>query len=220
MKHRISGSAESASRIADKEKPPRQNLGGEKEPIGWASALERVAALPIRGLGRRDGQAHLPAPDPGDKSSHRVSLPAGGFHQIRPGSATRALQQVKELGGFAALAHRAGLLARLGRRRACVGFVRTGGLGRPSLGRRDVPRVCGNVRLFGGRGLHGWAMALVVSSFFWNLVHIGFLLGGDDRDGHINRSNSSELQAESCATPHDPGISEGFDAHLGTGGGR
>jgi len=63
-------------------------------------------------------------------------------------------------------------------------------------------------------------MALVVSSFFWNLVHIGFLLGGDDRDGHINRSNSSELQAESCATPHDPGISEGFDAHLGTGGGR
>src|ERR1019366_10210184 len=177
MKERISWSAESASRIADKEKPPRRNPGGEKEPIRWASALERVAALPVRGLGGRDGQAHLLAQDAGDKSSDRVSLPAGGFHQIRPGSATRALQQVEEFGGFAALARTAGLLARLGRRRAFVGFVRRGGLGgRPSLRRRDVPRVCGNVRLFGGRRLHGWGIALVVSTFFWNLVHIGFLL--------------------------------------------
>src|SRR5579862_6839657 len=175
MKHRISWCSDAASRITDKEKPPKRNPGGQREPIGWASAFDRVAPLPVLGLGGRDCQAHLLAQNTGDKSSDRVSLPAGGFHEILPGGATGALQQVKELGGFAAVAGTSGLLGRLGRLgrlRACVGLLRRGSLcGRLTLGRRDVAPVCGNTRPFGGSRLPGWGTGLAVGGFFWNSVH-------------------------------------------------
>src|ERR1035437_8141340 len=96
-----------------KEKPPRQNHGGQKKPTRRPSAFQRVTALPVLDFGGRYFQAHLLAQDAGDKSPNRVSLPAGGFHEIRAGGATGALQQVQELGSFAALAAIGGLLARL-----------------------------------------------------------------------------------------------------------
>ena len=43
MKHRISWRADSVG----KEKPPRLDPGGEKNPIGRPSALQRIAALPV-----------------------------------------------------------------------------------------------------------------------------------------------------------------------------
>jgi hypothetical protein len=39
MKARVRGT--------DKEKPPRRNPGGQKEPIGWISAFDRPAAYLI-----------------------------------------------------------------------------------------------------------------------------------------------------------------------------
>jgi len=66
-------------RYLDKEKPPRKNPGGHKNPIGWASVLERIAALAVRDFGRRDFQAHLPAQHARNKSPYRVSLPAVAF---------------------------------------------------------------------------------------------------------------------------------------------
>ena len=35
------------ARRTDKEKPPRRNPGGQKEPNCWASALDRVAAFRV-----------------------------------------------------------------------------------------------------------------------------------------------------------------------------
>lgn len=223
MKERISWGVGSASGIAGKEKPPRWYPGGEKDPIGWASAFERVTALSILDLCGRYGQAHLLAQDPRNKPSDRVSLPAGGFHQIRSGGATGALQQVKELGGFAALADSGGFHLRLARLRAFVGLLGPGGLGdRRSLGRRDVSRVSCALRPFGGKGLHRLDIALVVGgvgTFFCNLVHFAFSFGGDYRDDHINRSTSTELQVESCTTPHNPQIGEGLSRQTVAGGG-
>src|ERR1035437_2812640 len=177
MIRRISWSVDSASRFTDKEKPPRQNPGGAKDPIRWPSPLERVTALPVLDLGGRDGQSHLPAQDAGDKSSDRVSLPAGGFHEILPGRAPGAVQQVKDLGALGAVSGTDGLLGRLGRLR--VGLLRPGSLGgRLTLGRRDVPPVCGNPRPFGGSWLPGWGTGLVVDFFFWKTVHTVFSFSG------------------------------------------
>src|SRR5207253_4087204 len=53
------GSMKARVRGTDKEKPPRRNPGGQKEPIGWVSAFDRVAVLPVLGLGGRDCQPHL-----------------------------------------------------------------------------------------------------------------------------------------------------------------
>src|ERR1700735_1150552 len=101
------------SRIPDKEKPPRECPGGETDANCRFSALERIAARSIFGPGGGDGQAHLLAEDAGNKTTDRMSLPAGGFHKIGPGGAARALQQAEELGGLAARAAGGGPLGRL-----------------------------------------------------------------------------------------------------------
>ena len=153
-------------RSLDKEKPPRKNPGGHKNPIGWASVLERIAALAVRDFGRRDFQAHLPAQHARNKSPYRVSLPAGGFHEICAGGATGALQQVQELGSFAALAAAGGLLARLDRLCGLVGFLCPGGLfGRLALRRRDVARVCAHTRLFCRSWLPNGALTSILVAF-------------------------------------------------------
>jgi hypothetical protein len=46
-------------RETDKEKPPRRNPGGQREPNRWTSVCDRIAALPTLGLGGLDCQAHL-----------------------------------------------------------------------------------------------------------------------------------------------------------------
>jgi hypothetical protein len=71
-------------RSVNQEKPPRQNRGGEKDPILSPLPLERIAAHPVFSLCGCDIQSHLPSQDARDKSSNRVSLPASGFHQSAP----------------------------------------------------------------------------------------------------------------------------------------
>src|ERR1035437_2554626 len=122
----LGGRTKAPARGTDKEKPPRRNPGGQKEPNGRASAFDRGAALFVFGLGGRDRQPHLLAQGAGHKPADRVRLPAGGFHEFLQGGAAGALQQAEDLGGLAALAS-AGLLGRLGRLRALVGLLRRGG---------------------------------------------------------------------------------------------
>src|ERR1035437_8619101 len=111
----LAGRTKAPARGTDKEKPPRRNPGGQKEPNGWASAFDRVAALLVLGLGGRDRQSHLLAQGAGQEPTDRVRLPAGGFHEFLPGGAAGAFQQVEDLGGLAALAGAGCLLARIGR---------------------------------------------------------------------------------------------------------
>ena len=101
MKHGVKWDSGSAP---DKEKPPRRNPGGQKEPNRWASAFDRVAALRVLGFGGRDRQAHLLPQGAGQEPTDRVRLPAGGFHEFLQGGAAGVLQQVEDLGGLAALA--------------------------------------------------------------------------------------------------------------------
>src|SRR5690242_15473751 len=81
------GSVKARVRGTDKEKPPRRNPGGQKEPNRWTSVFDRITALPVLGLGGRDFQAHLLAQDAGHKATDRMRLPAGGFHEFLPGGA-------------------------------------------------------------------------------------------------------------------------------------
>jgi hypothetical protein len=186
-------------KYVDKEKPPRLKLGGKNKSIGWASALQRIAALSVLDLGGCHFQAHLPAKHAGNKSANRVSLPARGFHEIRAGSTPGAPQQVQEFGSFAALAAVGSLLARLGRLGGRVGFLRPGTpFGRLALGRRDVARVCADTWPFRRTWLAGWGILLGIGGIFWNNVHFDFSFGGDYRDDHINHSGSLRLQANSA----------------------
>src|SRR6266849_3768928 len=75
------GSMKASVRGTDKEKPPRRNPGGQKEPNRWTSVFDRIAALPALGLGGLDCQAHLLAQGTGQEPTDRVSLPAGGFRE-------------------------------------------------------------------------------------------------------------------------------------------
>ena len=196
-----------ASTITEKENPPRECPGGETDANWCFSALECVAARPILDLGRCDGQAHFLAEDAGDESTDRMSLPAGGFHKIGGGGATRALQQAKELSGLASQAGSSRRLGRLGRLPPAVGLPRPGGLyGRLALGWRDVARPSCDAGVFGGSWLRGWGIRVGVSRFFRNLVHIAFSLGGDYRDDHIHRSGSERLQANSNRRRSELGI--------------
>src|SRR5271157_320492 len=172
--------SESPARGTDKEKPPRWNPGGQKEPNGWASAFDRVAALVVLGLGGRDRQPHLLAQGAGQEPTDRVRLPAGGFHEFLQGGAAGALQQIEDLGGLAALAGAGCLLRRLGRPCAFSSLLRRAGLlARPGLRRRNVGPLCRGPRLFGGRWLRGRGTGLGVAGFCWNAVHLAFSFGGD-----------------------------------------
>jgi len=185
-------------KYVDKEKPPRRKLGGHNNSIGWTSALQRIAALPVFDLGGRHFQSHLPAEHAGNESPHRVSLPAGGFHEIRAGGTSGAPQQVQEFGSFAALAAVGHLLARLRRLRGRIRFLRPSSLfGRLTLGRRDVARVCADTRLFRRGWLAGWGTLLAIGGIFWNNGHFDFSFSGDYRNDHINHSGSLRLQANS-----------------------
>jgi len=150
----LAGEGKALTRGTDKEKPPRRNPGGMKEPNRWASAFDRVAALFVLGLGGGDRQPHLLAQGAGEEAPDRMCLPAGGFPEFLQGGAAGAPQQVEDLGGLAARPGAGCFLGRLGRRGACVGLLGRGGhVGRPGRGRRHVWPVWGNVRLFVGRWL-------------------------------------------------------------------
>src|ERR1039457_3679145 len=80
------------------------SMGGLLEP--WMKRRDRVPALPVLGLGGPDRQPHLLAQGTGQEPADRVRLPAGGFPEFLRGGAARALQQVEDLGGLAALGGR------------------------------------------------------------------------------------------------------------------
>jgi hypothetical protein len=207
----------------DKEEPPGKNPDGYKNPIGWASVLERIAALAVRDFGGSDFQAHLPAQHARYESPYRVSLPAGCFHEICARGATGALQQVQELGSFTALAAAGGFLTRLGGLCGLVGFLRRGDLfGRLALRRRDVARGCADTRLFGRSWLPRWGTDIGVSGIFWNIVHFDFSFSGDYRDDHINHSRGVRLQGKSVRNLRLPQVglrSQGW-SQIGTDGAR
>src|ERR1017187_7659167 len=109
MKHSLTGDSPSvparasqwtrvvaSARGSHREGPPGRSPGGQKEPNRWALAFDRVAALRVVGLGRRDRQAHLLAQCAGKKPTNRVCLPARGFHEFLQGGASRTLQQVED----------------------------------------------------------------------------------------------------------------------------
>src|ERR1035437_1266158 len=218
----LRGRTKAPARGTDKEKPPRRNLGGQKEPNRWASDFDRVAALFAFGLGGRDREAYLLAQGAGHKPTDRVRLPAGGFHEFLPGGAAGAPQQVENLGDLAALSGAGCLLGQLGRLRALVGLPRQGGLlTRPGLGRRNVGPVCGDSRLFGGGWRLGRGTGLGAGGFCWNAVHSAFSFGGDYRDP-MDHSGSQGLQASSDASPHWRRIGDRgeFGPQIGADGGR
>jgi hypothetical protein len=131
------------------EKPPRQDPGGRDITIRDDSRLEHVAALPVFGFGTHL-EPHSPAKHSGDEPSHRVGLPAGRFHQVRPGRSAGTLEQGHAPRRLATLAGSRALLGQLGRTSPVVGLLcPSSPLWPLSLGRRNVPRVCANVGLFG-----------------------------------------------------------------------
>src|ERR1700676_143882 len=75
----LGGRTKAPTRGTDKEKPPRPNPGGQKEPNRWASAFDRVAALRVLGFSGGDRPPHLLAQGAGQEPTDRVRLPAGGF---------------------------------------------------------------------------------------------------------------------------------------------
>ncbi len=184
-------------RLVTPEKPPRRNRDGLKIRILSALAFDGISAYPVFGLCGCNIQPHLPAQNTGDKSSHRVRLPAGGFHQVRPGGSARSLQQVQEFRGLAAVAAASGVFSRLSRLRLPFGVLSWGGLfARLGLPRRHVARTCGDTGLFGWSWLRRWG-GFGFSHIFWNYVHCDFSLGGDYRDDHIHHSGPLRLQAKS-----------------------
>jgi len=65
---------------------------------------DAVGALSVLSFDRFHFESHLLAQGAGNETANAVRLPASGFHNLREGSAARALQQVQDLLGFAALA--------------------------------------------------------------------------------------------------------------------
>src|ERR1035441_7160351 len=74
---------ESPTRGTDKEKPPRWNPCGQKEPNGWASAFDRVAALLVLGLDGRDRQPHLLAQGAGQEPTDRSEEHTSELQSLR-----------------------------------------------------------------------------------------------------------------------------------------
>ena len=97
------GRTKAPARGTDKEKPPRRNPGGQKEPNGWASAFDRVAALLVLGLGGRDRQPHLLAQGAGQEPTDRVRLPVAFLR----GGVAGALMEIHIGGGSTAEANSA-----------------------------------------------------------------------------------------------------------------
>src|SRR2546426_12617156 len=74
----LGGTTKAPARGTDKEKPPRRNPGGQKEPNRWASAFDRVAAVRVLGLGGVCCQGHPLAPGAGQGTTGRGGPAPGG----------------------------------------------------------------------------------------------------------------------------------------------
>lgn len=153
--------------------------------------LDRVAAFPVLALCRGDFDAHFLAKRPRKESAHRVRLPAGGFHQFLGGRAAGSLQQVDNLGGFAAVAGGIGLVRGLTRFGRFLGGGRL--LPRLFLLRRNVGATCANRGAFGGFRLG----RIGRFRLFCDARH-GFSLRGGYRVDDIDHSVRARLQGDSA----------------------
>src|SRR5436190_8652811 len=87
--------------LESRNKPPRRGLGGTRT---GTSNFDRVASFSgsrFRGL---DGQAHFLSQRAADETAHAMGLPFSSCHQVLQSDSMRALEQLHNLGRFAATA--------------------------------------------------------------------------------------------------------------------
>ena len=92
--------------LAEREKPPRRNPGGQCKRLRLYSALYRIAALAVLALGGRDGQAHLLADGAGKEPAQGMRLPVGRLEQLLCSRAARPLQYAERRPQVSTLASR------------------------------------------------------------------------------------------------------------------
>ncbi len=105
--------AQAAAPSPDKEKPPRQNPGGQCESGWWRSAFDGVLSFPVLALDRGHGPTHFLADRARQEPAHAVRQPTGSFHEISHGGAAWMFQQFEHLFRLGPLA-RTVCLRRLG----------------------------------------------------------------------------------------------------------
>jgi hypothetical protein len=145
--------------------PPRSGPGGLQ---GWhaTSVLDRIAALPVLGLGGRECQAQLFADRTREEPANGMRLPAGGSNQLGKCGAVRPLEQIQHLLSLDALAGTRFLLGSFGRLCALWRLLGWGGL-LPDLGLQAAtrgfrpPDVAFFLALGSSAGATAWAVASV-----------------------------------------------------------
>src|ERR1019366_10467872 len=88
----------------ERKAPPNVNPAAYGEFDETNSGFKQVRAAAILALGGFDFQAHLLAQRTADESAYGMCLPACRFHNFLQGGSTRALQQIEDRLGLAALA--------------------------------------------------------------------------------------------------------------------
>ncbi len=90
------------------EKAAGMGSGGGSERTADYSGRNRVAAFPVLGLGREDGQAHFLAKCSADETAYGMRLPVRRFHDRLQRDAAGLLHKYEDRFGLAALALRGG----------------------------------------------------------------------------------------------------------------
>src|SRR5712692_3471375 len=88
-------------RLESRNKPPRRGLGGTRTG-GGTSRFDRVASFSVRRFRGLDGQAHFLSQGAADETAHAMGLPFGSCHEVLQGDSMRPLEQLHNLGRFAA----------------------------------------------------------------------------------------------------------------------
>src|SRR6266566_193947 len=86
---------------ASRNKPPRRGLGGIRMG-GGTSSFDRVASFSVRRFRGLDGEAHFLSHRAADETAHAMGLPFGACHEVLQGGSTGPLEQLHNLGRFAA----------------------------------------------------------------------------------------------------------------------
>jgi len=108
--------------------------GGRMEVPSIGSDFDRVAALPVTGLGGNNRQTQFLADSAGEKAPYRMCLPVSRLHDFLQASSPWPVQQSEDFLGFAAPTRTLGFGRLFGRSGLCC---------RIRLARRDVGLECG-----------------------------------------------------------------------------
>lgn len=181
--------------VPETKKPPREP-GGRKETMRLALALKRVGAFPALAFGRFNVEPHLLAQRRADEPSNRMRLPLGRLHDLLHGGSARALQQLQDLCGLAALPD-GGLVGLLSAFRRFLG--RAGLLARLTLAGRNVGYLWASAGLFGSfwGGCLVYGLALL-DLFCVRCHHFVSSWRGDHRGHDIDHSEQPQRQAHSA----------------------